>query len=235
VQGLSVPRWAEAVSFEVRAGEILGFAGLVGAGRTELFEAIVGLRPRSAGPHRAAGPRSAAAQPARGRGARPHLPQRGPQGQGPAPAVRSAREPDADGARALHKPLLDLLAERAALQRAVAAFGIRTGDPEARAGSLSGGNQQKLALARVLHPEPRVLVLDEPTRGVDVGAKRDIYFLIRRLADEGRAVVVVSSELIELIGLAQRVVVMRSGRTQATVEAEHLNEEELIAHATGTR
>ena len=74
-----------------------------------------------------------------------------------------------------------------------------------------------------------------PTRGVDVGAKREIYFLIRRLADEGRAVVVVSSELIELIGLAHRVVVMRSGRTQATVEAEHLNEEELIAHATGTR
>jgi len=235
VQGLSVPGWAEAVSFEVRAGEILGFAGLVGAGRTELFEAIVGLRPRSAG--------------------RIELQGREVQPRNPREAVAlglTYLSEDRKG-KGLHlqfglrenltlmalerytKPLLDLPAERAALQRAIAAFGIRTGDPGARAGSLSGGNQQKLALARVLHPEPRVLVLDEPTRGVDVGAKRDIYFLIRRLADEGRAVVVVSSELIELIGLAHRVVVMRSGRTQATVEAEHLNEEELIAHATGTR
>jgi ribose transport system ATP-binding protein len=79
-----------------------------------------------------------------------------------------------------------------------------------------------------------VVVLDEPTRGVDVGAKRDIYFLIRRLADEGRGVIVISSELVELIGLAHRVVVMRAGRVQATLGADHLTEEELIAHATGT-
>jgi len=86
----------------------------------------------------------------------------------------------------------------------------------------------------VLHPGPRVVVLDEPTRGVDIGAKREIYALIRRLADEGRAVVVVSSELMELIGLCHRVAVMRAGRLQATLSAEHLNEQELIAHATGT-
>jgi ribose transport system ATP-binding protein len=77
-------------------------------------------------------------------------------------------------------------------------------------------------------------VLDEPTRGVDVGAKRDIYFLIRRLADEGRGVIVISSELVELIGLANRVVVMRAGSMQATLGAHQLTEEELIAHATGT-
>jgi ribose transport system ATP-binding protein len=113
-------------------------------------------------------------------------------------------------------------------------FGIRCGSLEVPASSLSGGNQQKLALAKVLHPGPRVVVLDEPTRGVDIGAKREIYALIRALADEGRAVVVISSELMELIGLCHRVAVMRAGRLQATLAAEHINEQELIAHATGT-
>jgi ribose transport system ATP-binding protein len=131
-------------------------------------------------------------------------------------------------------PLLRPQAERAALADAVRDFGIRAGALDVRASSLSGGNQQKLALAKVLHPQPRVIVLDEPTRGVDVGAKREIYFLVQRLAREGRAVVVVSSELVELIGLCHRVAVMRAGRLQATLEGAQLTEETLIAHATGT-
>jgi ribose transport system ATP-binding protein len=133
------------------------------------------------------------------------------------------------------RPWLQPRAERAALQAAIRDFGIRTGSPDVRAASLSGGNQQKLALAKVLHPEPKVLVLDEPTRGVDVGAKRDIYYLIQRLARQGYAVVVISSELMELVGLCHRVAVMRAGRLQATVSAQDLTEEELIAHATGTK
>jgi ribose transport system ATP-binding protein len=132
------------------------------------------------------------------------------------------------------RPLLWPKAERAALNQAVKDFDIRTGSLDNPASSLSGGNQQKLALAKVLHPEPKVVVLDEPTRGVDVGAKRDIYFLIQRLANEGRAVVVISSELVELIGLCHRVVVMRSGHIVATLAANDLNEQDLIAHATGT-
>ena len=79
-----------------------------------------------------------------------------------------------------------------------------------------------------------MVVLDEPTRGVDVGAKRDIYFLVQKLASEGRGVIVISSELLELIGLCDRVVVMRTGRVQATLDAGELSEEKLIAHATGT-
>ena len=86
----------------------------------------------------------------------------------------------------------------------------------------------------MLQPQPEVVVLDEPTRGVDVGAKRDIYFLIRRLADEGRAIVIVSSELLELIGLCHRVIVMRQGRLAAELPQDQLTEELLIAHATGT-
>ncbi|WP_133650832.1 sugar ABC transporter ATP-binding protein [Paraburkholderia flava] len=234
VDGLSVPGWVENLSFEVRAGEVLGFAGLVGAGRTESFEALIGLRRRSAG--------------------RVEIEGRAVDLKSPRDAMRHGLtylSEDRKG-KGLHvdlnlqdnltlmtldryaHPLLDLKAARAALDEAVATYGIRTGDTNSRARMLSGGNQQKLALAKFLQPDPRVIVLDEPTRGVDVGAKRDIYFLIHRLAAEGRAVIVISSELIELIGLCHRVAVMRAGTLQATLGLDHLTEEELIAHATGT-
>ena len=234
VRGLTVPGWAEDVSFAVRRGEILGFAGLVGAGRTELFEGLLGLRPRTAGTVEIAGqhvqlksPRDAArhgltylSEDRKGKGLHVHF------GLRPNLTLMALER--------YAKPWLDPAAEQAALRDAVQEFGIRTGSLEVRASSLSGGNQQKLALAKVLHPGPSVVVLDEPTRGVDVGAKRDIYFLIQRLAREGLAVIVVSSELMELIGLCHRVAVMRAGRLVATLDADHLTEEELIAHATGT-
>jgi len=230
----SVTGWAEGVSFSVRKGEVFGFAGLVGAGRTELFEGLVGLRPMSAG--------SVVID-------------------GEAVKLRSPRDAMRHGitylsedrkGRGLHvdmalkdnltmmtleryaHPFVDSRAERGALAVAMKDFGIRTGNASSRARMLSGGNQQKLALAKFLHPDPRVIVLDEPTRGVDVGAKRDIYFLIHRLAAEGRAVIVISSELIELIGLCHCVAVMRAGELVATLGVDLLTEERLIAHATGT-
>ncbi|MFY3383070.1 sugar ABC transporter ATP-binding protein [Paracidovorax sp. MALMAid1276] len=235
VRGLSVPGWAEDVSFKVRRGEILGFAGLVGAGRTELFEGLLGLRPRSAGTVELAGkpvnlksPRDAArhgltylSEDRKGKGLYVHF------GLRPNLTLMALER--------YAKPWLDPAAEQAALRDAVQEFGIRTGSLDVRALSLSGGNQQKLALAKVLHPGPSVVVLDEPTRGVDVGAKREIYHLVQRLAEQGLAVVVISSELMELIGLCHRVAVMRAGRLQTTLQESHLTEEELIAHATGTR
>jgi ribose transport system ATP-binding protein len=235
VRGLTVPGWAADISFEVRPGEILGFAGLVGAGRTELFEGLLGLRPHSV--------------------ERIEL-------DGREIRIRSPREAVDQGitylsedrkGKGLHvgfglRENLTLMAlehyatpwlrprdEMQALRTAVKDFGIRTGSLNVRAASLSGGNQQKLALAKVLHPQPKVVILDEPTRGVDVGAKRDIYFLVQRLAREGRGLIVISSELMELVGLCHRVAVMRAGRLQAMVDAQHLTEEELISHATGTK
>ena len=235
VEGLEVPGWAEGIAFDVRPGEILGFAGLVGAGRTELFEGLLGLRP-----HRL--------QRVTLNGRTVHI--RSPRDAADAGLTYLSEDRKGKG---LHvdlglrenltlmalqryaRPWLDPQRERSALTEAVQHFGIRTGSTEIRAASLSGGNQQKLALAKVLHPQPQVVVLDEPTRGVDVGAKRDIYFLIQQLAREGRGVIVVSSELIELIGLCHRVIVMRGGRIQAELSAAQLSEEELIGHATGTR
>jgi ribose transport system ATP-binding protein len=234
VKGLSVPGWAQDVSFDVYAGEILGFAGLVGAGRTELFEGLLGLRDHHA-----------EAIELEGRAVR----------------FRSPREAADQGftylsedrkGKGLHvnfglrenltlmdlkryaRPWLNPESEKQALQTAVKTFGIRTRSLDIRASSLSGGNQQKLALAKVLQPDPRVVVLDEPTRGVDIGAKRDIYFLVQKLASDNRGVIVISSELIELIGLCDRVVVMRTGRVQGTLDASGLTEEKLITYATGT-
>ncbi|MGA0570719.1 sugar ABC transporter ATP-binding protein [Variovorax sp. VNK109] len=235
VRDLSVPGWAEGVSFDVRAGEVLGFAGLVGAGRTELFEGLLGLRARTVQSMQIAG-----------RAIAPRSPREA------ADAGLTYLSEDRKG-RGLHvrfglrdnltlmdlkrhaNPWLSPASEAAALDAAVKEFGIRTGSLDVPASALSGGNQQKLALARVLHPQPQVVVLDEPTRGVDIGAKRDIYLLIRRLTDEGKAVVVISSELMELIGICHKVAVMRGGQLRAMLPAGLLNEEELIAHATGTR
>jgi ribose transport system ATP-binding protein len=235
VRGLTVPGWAQDVDFEVRRGEILGFAGLVGAGRTELFEGLLGLRPRSAGTVELAGnavqlksPRDAArhgltylSEDRKGKGLHVHF------GLRPNLTLMALER--------YANPWLNPAAEQAALRDAVQEFGIRTGSLDVRASSLSGGNQQKLALAKVLHPGPSVVVLDEPTRGVDVGAKREIYHLVQRLAAQGLAVIVISSELMELIGLCHRVAVMRAGRLQTTLQEPHLTEEELIVHATGTR
>ncbi|MDQ0573681.1 ribose transport system ATP-binding protein [Variovorax paradoxus] len=237
VRNFSVPGWANDVGFEVRPGEILGFAGLVGAGRTELFEGLLGLRPGSGQvemlgrpvPDRKGwrNPRDAAkhgltylSEDRKGKGLHVDFGLR-------QNLTLMALERYA-------QPWLQPDAERGALAEAVKDYGIRTGSLDVKASSLSGGNQQKLALAKVLQPKPKVVVLDEPTRGVDIGAKRDIYFLIQRLAREGLAVIVVSSELMELIGLCHRVAVMRAGRLVATLNADHLTEEELIAHATGT-
>jgi ribose transport system ATP-binding protein len=233
VRGLSVPGWAREVDFDVAPGEILGFAGLVGAGRTEMFEGLLGLRRHSVRsleidgrPVRIRNPREAAAlgltylsEDRKGKGL--HV------------RFGLAQNLTLMALRRYATPWLRPSAERAALKAAVGEFGIRTGSLDIPASSLSGGNQQKLALAKVLQPSPRVVVLDEPTRGVDVGAKRDIYFLIQRLAREGKAVIVISSELIELIGICHRIAVMRAGALQATLAADQLTEEALIAHATG--
>ena len=234
VEGLDVPGFASDIGFEIMPGEILGFAGLVGAGRTELFEGLLGLRPAHARRVELAGksvhirnPRQAAdlgftylSEDRKGKGL--HL------------AFGMTENLTLMALARYARPWLRRAEERDALAAAVDEFGIRTGSLSLRASSLSGGNQQKLALAKVLHPKPRVVVLDEPTRGVDIGAKRDIYFLIHRLAADGCAVAVVSSELVELIGLCHRVAVMRSGRLQVVLPAQRLTEEELIAHATGT-
>ena len=234
ISGVTVPGWANEVSFELRAGEILGFAGLVGAGRTELFEGLLGLRPRSAGRIEIKGQTLDLRRPRQAVSHGMTYLSEDRKGKGLHVKLGLRQNLTLLTLERYTRPLLDPAAEQAALRQCVDDFGIRTGDLQQRAAALSGGNQQKLALAKFLQPDPTIIVLDEPTRGVDIGAKRDIYFLIQRLAAEGRGIVVISSELVELIGLCHRVAVMRGGAIQAVLSGHQLSEGELIAYATGT-
>jgi ribose transport system ATP-binding protein len=128
---------------------------------------------------------------------------------------------------------IDVGAEDKALDRAIQDFDIRTRRRDLLAGQLSGGNQQKLLLAKMMLVEPRVIIIDEPTRGVDIGTKEQIYRFIAGLAEQGLAVIVISSEMQELIGLCHRVVVMRNGRVAGEVAQADLSENSIVYLATG--
>jgi ribose transport system ATP-binding protein len=224
------------VDLKVGAGEILGLAGLMGAGRSELARLIAGIDPRSAGRIRLDGdevsldsPRAAFAAGVA------YLPEdRKSQGLF---LQRSAGE---NMTMTLAGPSSRVGVLRLALlrdygQRAVTAFGIRLTGLEQEARLLSGGNQQKLLFARALALEPRVLLLDEPTRGVDVGAKQEIYRKIAEIAATGVAVVVISSELPELLLLCARIAVLHEGRLAGVLDRakDDVTQETLMALATG--
>jgi ribose transport system ATP-binding protein len=222
------------VSFEVRAGEILGMAGLVGAGRTELAEAVFGVRDIVAGQV---------------------------QIEGRAVAVRSPEDAIRAGVllvpedRRLHGlivpesvgfnislPNLDRLGSVLGIRRAaettlhrtwIDRLRVKTPSANQPTGLLSGGNQQKVVYGKWLARDPRVLILDEPTRGVDVGAKAEIYTLIDELAGRGVAVWMITSDMEELLGMADRVVVMHEGKLAGTLAREQLTEEAVMRLATG--
>ena len=128
---------------------------------------------------------------------------------------------------------IDRAKEARALDEAIQRFDIRVGDKNLLAGEMSGGNQQKLLLAKMMQLDPRVVVIDEPTRGIDIGAKQQIYRFIAQLAAEGRSVIVISSEMAELIGICHRIIVMRNGRVVGEVAGEAMTEHAIVVLATG--
>lgn len=213
------------VSFSVRAGEIVGLAGLVGSGRSEILETVYGARKSSRGRVAVAGtplPRgSVVAAVAAGMGLSPE--ERKSQGL-------VLEEPIyvnvtlSSISRFARAGWLDTRAERKAAAEQIEALELRPADPDRAAATLSGGNQQKILLARWLVHGTRVLLLDEPTRGVDVGARSEIYALIRSLAAAGNAIVVVSSEIEEVLGLADTVLVVADGRVIDTLPASAIDE-----------
>lgn len=227
------------VGLAVRPGEIVGVAGLVGSGRTETAEAIVGLRDH-VGELRVSGraasfrnPRAALAagvayvsEDRKGRGLHVTL-----------SSIANMTLPSLDRHAHLCGLAVDGRSERSVVSRWIDAFAIRCARPELPISSLSGGNQQKFALARWLEAAPRVLIVDEPTRGVDVGAKGEIYRILADLAARGLACIVISSELPELIGLAHRIVVMRGGTVAGELDRDKLAlpgcEERVVRLASG--
>jgi ribose transport system ATP-binding protein len=232
VSGLTRHPDVRDVSFNVRAGEAVGIGGLVGAGRTELLRLIYGLDQPDAGEVRVEGRRLPAGRASRAIDA----------GLGLAPEDRKSQGLLLDWSLAKNVSLPDLgrfvraalingAAERDAVHEQLRALNTVPDDPNRLVRELSGGNQQKVVLARWLLRRCRVLLLDEPTRGVDVGAKTEIYRLIADLAKAGLGVVMVSSELEELAGMCTRVLVMREGELVAEVDGAEATELELLRHA----
>jgi ribose transport system ATP-binding protein len=220
----------------LRRGEVLGIAGIVGAGRTELLRAVFGLDPVRSG--------EVVVKAFIATRARPR--QRMERGMGFLSEDRKQ-----EGLALLQSIVdnmtysrlspyawlgwLNLLQRRRAVKGWLERLRVRCAGPEQVVGELSGGNQQKVALARLLHQEADVLLLDEPTRGVDVGSKAEIYRLIGELAAQGKAVLFVSSYLPELLGVCDRLAVMARGRLCVPRPVEAWNPEEVMAYATGAR
>ncbi len=201
------------VSFSVREGEILGLAGLVGSGRSELAQAIFGVLPAQSGDILLGGERVRVDSPAKGRALGiAYVPEdRGTQGLVRPMTVRENVSLSVLPGLA-HGGFIDRNAERLLADEAVEKFSVRTAGIEQIVAKLSGGNQQKIVLGKWLATRPRLLILDEPTRGIDVGAKAEIHRLMGELAGQGLAIVMISSELPEVLGMSDRVLVMREGR-----------------------
>jgi ribose transport system ATP-binding protein len=232
VEGLTRAGEFEGVSFEARAGEVLGLAGLAGAGRTELVEAIFGARPADEGRVYLNGSPLDGGQPdravARGLGLLTEDRKR----TGLCLNLALAKNLTLSNVRALVRGWrLERGRERAAAREYIERLHIRPPDPDKTVGRMSGGNQQKVLLARWLFASSQVFLLDEPTRGVDVAARSEIYRAINRLAEGGAAVVMVSSDLPELLGMADRILVMRRGRLVAELDARRTTQEEVLRYA----
>ncbi|MGA0540661.1 sugar ABC transporter ATP-binding protein [Neotabrizicola sp. VNH66] len=233
VEGFDVPPLVRDVSFRLRRGEVLGISGLVGSGRTELAEGLVGLRPHSGRVLRNGTEITLrnVAQAAE---------------QGIAYLTEDRKERGLLLGKTLREnltlstlprfgtPLIRRVAEEAALTQAIGDFDIRAPRRDMAVGNLSGGNQQKLLLAKIMLPEPEVIIIDEPTRGIDIGTKSQIYHFIDRLAREGRSVIVISSDMPEILGLSDRVLVMRQGRVAGELEGSAISETAVVRLVMGT-
>ncbi|WP_438030691.1 sugar ABC transporter ATP-binding protein [Sorangium sp. So ce233] len=224
-----------ALSFTVRAGEIVGVAGLLGAGRTSLLRTLFGVTPAAAGAIRVAGreltPRTPRDAIAAGIGLVPE--DRQQQGIILEMAIRAnVSLPSLQ--RTQRRGVLDRAGERRMSAQIVRELGVRTPNDVQPAQHLSGGNQQKVVIGKWLSMSPRVLLLDEPTRGIDVGAKHEIYQLMERLAASGMATLFVSSDMEEVMGMSDRALVMHEGRIAGELGRAALSEEAIMQLATGS-
>jgi rhamnose transport system ATP-binding protein len=224
----------EDISLTVRRGEVVGLAGLIGAGRTEVAQAVFGAEPADRGRILVHGQEVSVRTPADamriGIGYVPE--ERGSQGLVRDFSIARNISLSSLGSMVRHG-LIDNAAERQLAERFANTLTIRGAPIEAPVSRLSGGNQQKVVVSKVLAREPDVILLDEPTRGIDVGAKSEIYELIDELAADGKAVLLISSELIEVLALSDRIVVMREGRLMGELEGRAATQERVMTLATG--
>ena len=222
------------ISLSVRAGEIVGLAGLVGAGRSELARALYGLYPAQSGVMKLGDKEYLPKHPseARERGI-VYIPEE---------RKRQGLVLDHSTASAVSAGFLKSIAafglvppstEQRRVRQAVTRFDVKPADPGRTVGTLSGGNQQKALLARWLETDPKFVILDEPTRGVDVGAKAEIHRLIRELAEQGKGILLISSDLPEVLALSDRIIVLHAGRIAAEFHSEEATQEAILLAASG--
>jgi len=234
VRGLSCGNLYEDVSFEVRRGEVLGFYGLVGAGRTEIAETLFGLRDPSAGHILLDGDEVRINSPADAIARGISLVPEDRKGQGLVLGMNCRDNmtlPQVEDLKA--GPFVAEGAEIAIFDQYRDRLDIRTPGWKQKVGNLSGGNQQKIVIGKWLSMHPSVLIVDEPTRGIDVGSKSEIHKLLRELAAQGYAVMVISSEMPEVLHVSDRIVAMYSGRIMRTFTSDEVTEDSLIQAISG--
>jgi ABC-type sugar transport system ATPase subunit len=234
VEGLAREGVFEDVSFSVRKGEVLGFAGLVGAGRSEIMASLFGAASFDQGAIRLDGEsvRFASPEEAIKRGLAMVPEDR--KGAGLVLSSSVAFNLTLAATPSLGRgPFINFRKRDAMIERLIGRLGVKTSSPWQPVSSLSGGNQQKVVVAKWLATEPKVLILDEPTRGVDIGAKREIYAIIDDLAKAGMGVILVSSELEEILNLCDAVCVVRRGRIVRTLARSELSQETIMRYAAG--
>ena len=231
-------RMVKPASFTLHAGEVLGLAGLVGSGRTELARLVYAADPMTGGRVVLKGQERHFKTPkdALDAGIAYLTEDRKAQGLFLDMTVQENINLGVIDRDAGRGGVLDLKRARERAKAAIKALAIRVAGPDVNVGSLSGGNQQKVLLSRLLETNPAVLILDEPTRGVDVGAKQEIYRIIDKLAQQGVAILVISSEMPEVMGIADRILVMREGHIEGEVggtSGKAITQENIMALAAG--
>jgi ribose transport system ATP-binding protein len=238
VRNLTVTGVLHDIAFELHRGEILGLAGLVGAGRTEVAETLMGIRRPAAGQIFFQGHEVHIRRPSDAVQDGLSYLSEDRQGSGIITSFTVAQNATLVSLHRYSDNLLGLLdrrGEHAAAERWRELFKIRTPNVETRLEHLSGGNQQKVSLSKAMDSQPRILIADEPTRGVDVMAKTEIYVLLHSLVKEGISCLFISSELEEIIGMCHRVIVMKDGSITGILEGAMISESEIMYRATGIR
>lgn len=233
VKNLSRGKKVQDASFSLRKGEVLGIAGLVGAGRSELVETIFGLYPKTGGQIFLHGKEvhiKSAADAIKNKMAL-ITEDRKQTGLNLIVSVKENIASVSIGKLSTHGIVNDKKINEVS-EKYIRELKIKTPDGNAIVGNLSGGNQQKVVLAKWLLDEPDIIIFDEPTRGIDIGAKRDIYLLINNLAKEGKAVIVISSEMAEVMGICDRILVMAEGRINGEVRREEFSQEVIMGYAS---
>jgi ABC-type sugar transport system ATPase subunit len=224
------------VSFELRRGEILGIAGLMGSGRTELAEALFGLSPAGSGEIQIHGRSARIQNPRDALAHRIAMVSEDRRKYGLIASMSVMHNLTLSSLRECCRMFwIKRQKENRIANGQIRALAIRTPDRDQKVAYLSGGNQQKVVMARTLLTEPDILILDEPTRGIDVGAKAEIYGIIADLARTGKSMIMISSELPEILWLSTRILVMREGRITAELDPRRTTQEEILKHAMPSR